>query len=102
MAITRRGFLGGILAAAAAPAIVKAGVLMPVRSIIVPRFIYMGIDWASEPDRAGYVAFVHPNMARDIGDLPGFVPCDQYGGLLLRGEVGHIGEVRFIESAWLN
>jgi hypothetical protein len=33
---TRRGFLGAMLAAAAAPAFVKAGVLMPVRKIIVP------------------------------------------------------------------
>jgi hypothetical protein len=35
--MNRRGFLGSILAAAAAPAIVRAGVLMPVRqSIVVP------------------------------------------------------------------
>lgn len=32
----RRSFLAGILGACAAPAYVKAGVLMPVRSIIVP------------------------------------------------------------------
>lgn len=33
-----RGFLGGILAACAAPAIVKAELLMPVRKIVVPEF----------------------------------------------------------------
>lgn len=33
--LTRRGFLGSILAAAAAPAFVKAGVLMPVRPIVL-------------------------------------------------------------------
>ena len=32
----RRGFLGAILAAGAAPAIVRIGSLMPVQSIIVP------------------------------------------------------------------
>ena len=32
----RRGFLRGILAAAAAPAIVRIGSLMPVKSIFVP------------------------------------------------------------------
>lgn len=35
---TRRSFLGSILACAAAPAIVKAEILMPVRKIIVPDF----------------------------------------------------------------
>lgn len=33
---TRRSFIGSILACAAAPAIVKAEILMPVRKIIVP------------------------------------------------------------------
>jgi hypothetical protein len=33
---TRRGFLAGVLAAGVAPIVVKAGVLMPVRKIIVP------------------------------------------------------------------
>lgn len=33
MTISRRGFLGGIIAAAAAPAIVKAEILMPVKPI---------------------------------------------------------------------
>jgi hypothetical protein len=34
--MNRRGFLAGILAACAAPAIAKAGVLMPVRKIWTP------------------------------------------------------------------
>lgn len=33
---TRRGFLAGILAAAAAPAIVRAELLMPIKKIWVP------------------------------------------------------------------
>jgi hypothetical protein len=33
---TRRSFLGAILAAAAAPAIVKAELIMPVRKILAP------------------------------------------------------------------
>lgn len=37
---TRRGFLGAILAAAAAPAIVRSGILMPVRApIAAPEII---------------------------------------------------------------
>jgi hypothetical protein len=39
---TRRSFLGSILAAGMAPAIVKAEILMPVRKIIVPPPIYRG------------------------------------------------------------
>lgn len=36
MSMSRRGFLGTILATAAAPAIVKAQILMPVKKIILP------------------------------------------------------------------
>lgn len=36
--VTRRGFLKAILAAGAAPAIVRAEWLMPVREIVVPEF----------------------------------------------------------------
>lgn len=36
--ITRRGLLSGILAAGVSPWIVKAGVLMPVKRIIVPEW----------------------------------------------------------------
>jgi hypothetical protein len=39
---TRRGFLGAMLAAAAAPAFVKVGVLMPVRQITVPPLVLWG------------------------------------------------------------
>lgn len=38
--MNRRGFLGAILAAAAAPAIVRSGILMPVHEIIVPDWLH--------------------------------------------------------------
>jgi len=47
--MNRRGFLSGILAAGMAPAIAKAGVLMPVKQIIVPEelvWIDAGDSWA--------------------------------------------------------
>ena len=34
MTLTRRGFIGGMLAALAAPAVVRAGILMPVKPVI--------------------------------------------------------------------
>ncbi len=36
--MNRRGFMAAILAAGVAPMVVKAGVLMPVRSVIVPTY----------------------------------------------------------------
>lgn len=45
MEMNRRGFLGAMLAACAAPAIVKAEILMPVRQIIVPLPFTVGIDF---------------------------------------------------------
>ena len=44
--MNRRGFLGGILAASFAPAIVGSGVLMPVRQIILPA---LGESWVYVP-----------------------------------------------------
>lgn len=42
--MNRRSFLGSILAAGLAPAIVKAGILMPVRSLALPRPICIFMD----------------------------------------------------------
>lgn len=45
---TRRGFLAGILAAGVAPALCKAGVLMPVRELIVPRYVFRSSIWSAD------------------------------------------------------
>lgn len=52
MAITRRLFIAGMLAGIAAPAIVRSGVLMPIRpAIIVPDdAILLLADFAQSPD----------------------------------------------------
>lgn len=60
---TRRGFLGALLAAAAAPAIVRAESLMriyvpPAPAIVEP----VWEAWAGD----SYVAFAHPDMYADI------------------------------------
>lgn len=47
MTITRRLFLGGLLASTCAPAIVRSGVLMPVRPAIVTD-IWNPANWESD------------------------------------------------------
>jgi hypothetical protein len=73
MTITRRGFLAGILAAAAAPAIGRASSLMQ----IAPQKI----------------------ITDPFGQL-GFIPVEQYSGSpLFTGEIGSVNSgFRFIES----
>lgn len=52
----RRGFLIGLGAAFAAPAIVRAEVIMPVRSLFKPDApLILGIDWGSATDSAALV-----------------------------------------------
>lgn len=49
----RRNFLGGIIAAAAAPAIVRAEIIMPVRSVWKPTSVgYSSFDVAGAPDHS--------------------------------------------------
>lgn len=58
----RRSFLAAMLAACAAPAYVKAGVLMPVRKIIVPRVFPMEIG------RYDGFRFIESPMLQTWGD----------------------------------
>lgn len=54
MATSRRGFLGGLIAAMAAPAIVHAGNLMPISAKLLL------------PDDEHYFCVVHPQILKDI------------------------------------
>lgn len=72
MSISRRGFLGAILATATAPAVVSPGILMPVRKLWVPGWV--GVDYGI--DEGSCEQFVV------IGKLPPY----QCGG---NGEVTH-------------
>ncbi len=74
---TRRGFLGGILAAAAAPAIITTpGVLMPVRKIINDPFGTRGFL------PVNYYVWVHPGLVED-----------------LKVEIGRYDGIRIIKSS---
>ncbi len=79
---TRRGFLAGILAAAAAPALVRAGSLMPV----APRI------WTP------------PMTLYEAADDYVFAQPDAYWGrmTLYTGEIGRWEGIRFIESPALD
>jgi hypothetical protein len=52
--MNRRSLLGAMLAACAAPAYVKAGILMPVRKVWTP--FTLGMDLAKAPDQQGSLA----------------------------------------------
>lgn len=88
-ALSRRGFLGVLAGAIAAPAVIRSGILMPVRAIVEPLYageigIYNGIviresftiddvlrcKWAMESAvklptyNGGYLIQIDPSMAR--------------------------------------
>jgi hypothetical protein len=89
---TRRGFMAGILAAAAAPALVRAGMLMPVRSIAVPTHYRWTVDRGHthsmyDPGHSHDALRYAMGEAGDIMAFPGrppagWIPCD--GRTLLR------------------
>lgn len=80
--ITRRGFMAGILAASTAPALVRAGMLMPVKTIVTPKsFLEMMTDeWNNWHMDVGdqldhsmsavteglYTAFIHPDYYAEL------------------------------------
>ncbi len=57
----------------------------------------------TRPVEASYVAFAHTDLAPDIRNLPGFVPCAQYGNrsVLSPYEFGDVEDIRFILSPLL-
>lgn len=91
---TRRGFLGAILAAAAAPAIITTpGILMPVRKIIAPESSPDFRDDIIEGDfgEAGFIVLAHPSILEDLKSLPEF-------SAPMPGFVGAYQGIRVIES----
>lgn len=103
--MNRRGFLGGILAACAAPAIVKAELLMPVRKIVVPNETISGLvllQRAEEKMRPllthavcdPYWCFVPVSLYEEIVEARGPRPPKLY-----TGEIGVVDcGIRFVKS----
>lgn len=48
--MNRRGFIGGLISAVAAPLVVRSGVLMPLRGLVMPVTLpaYLTLDMYSE------------------------------------------------------
>lgn len=67
---TRRGFLGGILAAATAPVFIRPEMLMPVRQIIVPPQNII----TSEADIFGSYLYTGTGQSQTIKHSLGWTP----------------------------
>lgn len=85
--MNRRNFLASILAAGVAPAAVGSGILMPVRKIVVPRWVGMdlgsgeatavallranaagtGVEWVSQPWLVDHDTLVAVMRVTDVG-----------------------------------
>ena len=57
-------------------------------------------NYGTTPVKARYTAYFHPIGAETIRQNPDFVPVEKYGtGKEMDGEVGTIGQIRFIENS---
>jgi N4-gp56 family major capsid protein len=51
------------------------------------------------PVEEGYVAICHTDLAKDIRDVPGFIPTAEYGSrVAYPGELGSVEDVRYITT----
>lgn len=66
----------------------------------VTRMINASTGIATEPVAASYIGICHPDTTYDLQDETGWVPVEKYSATMqvMEGEVGKIGEVRFIET----
>lgn len=46
-----------------------------------------------------YIGLVHPDLESDIRNMPGYVPCEDYGSMTpYESEIGKVEEVRYVSS----
>jgi predicted RNA binding protein YcfA (HicA-like mRNA interferase family) len=90
--MNRRSFLGAMLAAAAAPAIVRAESLMPIKapSINVPDYDDVSVTMER------YTVFVHPDLESEV--RMAITDAALYGTGFVRGEALHWEGVRIVGS----
>lgn len=58
-------------------------------------------DYATRPVEGGYIAVGHTDLDSDIRNMPGFVPCAEYGqrSVISPHEIGSVETVRYMLSA---
>jgi N4-gp56 family major capsid protein len=61
-----------------------------------------GVNFGTTPVEPAYLVFVHTDLSADIRNLPGFVPCVEYGSQQKahERELGSVEEFRFITSPY--
>ena len=66
----------------------------------ITRMIAASTGIATEPVAPAYIGIVHPSTTYDLQDETGWVPVEKYSSAMstMEGEVGKIGDVRFIET----
>lgn len=56
-------------------------------------------SYGTEAVAPSYVAIIHPDLEKDIRDIPGFTPTERYGNMSpWENELGKVEEVRFVTS----
>lgn len=66
----------------------------------ITRMVAATTGVATEPVSAAYIGLVSPNTTYDLQDETGWVPVEKYSSTMtvLEGEVGKLGDVRFVET----
>lgn len=56
-------------------------------------------NYSTSPIDAAWIAITHPDVARDLRNMPGFIRVEEYsGGSKLDGEVGAYNRIRFVAT----
>jgi len=64
--LDRRGFLAGIIAACAAPAIVRSGLIMPIKpALVVPEYTWKSLSTGITTSEQQFVGYFHEIFGQD-------------------------------------
>lgn len=56
-------------------------------------------NYSTSPIDAAWICIVHPDVARDLRNMPGFIRVEEYAsGSKLDGEVGAYNRIRFVQT----
>lgn len=73
--------------------------LLRVNARYITSIVKSTPQYNTQPIEAAFFVLVHPDLAKDIRAVPGFIHPKQYGSAVqLEGEIGTIEDFRFISS----